>query len=209
MSPAGGVDPGRAFDEDGAMARYVALLRGINVGGRRLIGMPALKACFAAEGFAGVATYIQSGNVLFTAREKGAAALAARIEAGLSRALGYEVSVVLRSADQLRRVVEERPGWFGTRPGQYRYDVAFLKEPLAAGEALEALPTRPGVDRAEAGEGVLYLARLAARASESRLVRVTTLPIYRRLTIRNWNTTRRLAELVALPGGPSAPPRRR
>ena len=51
------------------MPGYVALLRGINVGGRNLIKMPALKACFEAGGFAEVATYIQSGNVLFTSPE--------------------------------------------------------------------------------------------------------------------------------------------
>jgi uncharacterized protein (DUF1697 family) len=49
----------------GPMARYVALLRGINVGGKNLIPMPALRACFEREGFADLATYIQSGNVLF------------------------------------------------------------------------------------------------------------------------------------------------
>jgi uncharacterized protein (DUF1697 family) len=177
------------------MARYVVLLRGINVGGKNLIGMPALKAFFEAQGFADVATYIQSGNVLITSGARNAA-LVTRIEAGLSSAFGYQASVVVRSAAQLRGVVEDRPAWFGAHPGQYRYDVVFLKEPLTAAEALEGLPTRPGVDRVAAGDGVLYFSRLTARASQSRLTRIVSLPIYRRLTIRNWNTTRRLAELA-------------
>ena len=58
---------------------YVALLRGINVGGNNLIRMPALKACFEAQGFGEVATYIQSGNVLFTARRAGRRGLTRRL----------------------------------------------------------------------------------------------------------------------------------
>lgn len=177
------------------MARYVALLRGINVGGRNLIPMPALKAFFEAEGFADVATYIQSGNVLFTSPERGGA-LVARLEAGLSKAFGAPATVVLRSREQLRRIVDGAPPGFGARPGQYRSDVLFLKEPLSAAEALEGLPMRPGVDRVFAGPGVLYFSRLAARASESKLTRIVSMPIYKRLTIRNWNTTTRLAELA-------------
>ena len=178
------------------MGRYVALLRGINVGGKNLIPMPALKAHFEAQGFADVATYIQSGNVVFTSGEK-AAALTARIEAGLSRAFRYEASVVLRSLADLRRVVREAPEGFGTRPALHRYDVLFLKEPLRPEEALAAAPVREGVDRVAAGPGVLYFSRLAAKASQSRMSRIVSLPMYRFMTIRNWNTTTRLLELLA------------
>ena len=177
------------------MGRYVALLRGINVGGKNLIGMPALKAFFEAQGFAGVATYIQSGNVVFTSSE-GSAALVARIEAGLSEAFAYPASVVLRSRQQLRRIVEGAPAGFGARPALYRYDVIFLKEPLSASEALERAPARPGVDQVFSGSGVLYFSRLVRKASESRMSRITALPIYRQMTIRNWNTTTRLLELL-------------
>ena len=61
------------------MTTYVALLRGINVGGKNLIRMPALKACFEENGFEDVSTYIQSGNVLFATAEKGSKALTERI----------------------------------------------------------------------------------------------------------------------------------
>ena len=68
-----------------SMPRYVALLRGINVGGNNLIKMTALKACFEEQGFADVVTYIQSGNVLFDARASGAAKLARRHRGGARR----------------------------------------------------------------------------------------------------------------------------
>lgn len=177
------------------MARYVALLRGINVGGKNLVGMPALKAFFEEQGFTDVATYIQSGNVLFTSKER-SGALCARLEAELAKAFGYPATLVLRSRDQLRKILEGAPAGFGAAPARWRYDVVFLKEPLSAGVALAAVPTRPGVDQAWAGPGVLYLSRLVAKAAQSRMSRITGLPIYQRMTIRNWNTTTRLAALL-------------
>jgi uncharacterized protein (DUF1697 family) len=182
------------------MTRYVALLRGINVGGKNLIPMAALKACFEGRGLSDVVTYIQSGNVVFGSDEQ-AAALVASLEAALSKAFGYDAAVVLRSRQQLRRVVAGAPAGFGTRPAQYRYDVVYLKEPLSAAEALPKVPTRPGVDQAFAGSGVLYFSRLVARAAESRLSRLVSLPVYKQMTVRNWNTTTRLLELLEAGGG--------
>jgi uncharacterized protein (DUF1697 family) len=177
------------------MTRYVALLRGINVGGKNLIPMPALKAAFESQGFADVVTYIQSGNVVFSAPDKGAA-LVPRIEAGLSKAFDYAASVVVRSRQQLRRVVHEAPPAFGTRPAQYRYDVLYLKPPLTAAQALALVPVRAGVERVFAGSGVLYVSRLIANVSQSQLNRLVAMPIYRQMTIRNWNTTTRLLEIL-------------
>jgi uncharacterized protein (DUF1697 family) len=177
------------------VARYVALLRGINIGGKNLIAMPALQAFFEGEGFAEVATYIQSGNVLFTAGGR-SAALAARIEAGLSKAFDYRARVVLRSLPELRGVVGEAPDGFGADPARFRYDVIFLRPPVSAAEALAVAPAKPGVDRLAAGRGVLYLSRPIDRASESRMSRITALPIYAEMTIRNWNTTTRLLALM-------------
>jgi uncharacterized protein (DUF1697 family) len=175
--------------------RYVALLRGINVGGKNLIRMPALKACFEEQGFADVATYIQSGNVLFSASGP-SRDLTERIEKILAATFDYPASLVLKSRDEMRDVVEERPRGFGARPQEYRYDVAFLKEPLAAEQALSSVLLKEGVDEAWAGRGVLYLSRLDARAAESRINRIAGAPAYRSMTIRNWNTTTKLLALL-------------
>ena len=175
--------------------RYAALLRGINVGGKNLISMPALKACFEAQGFTDVVTYIQSGNVVFTAKER-SSAVVAQVESELSKAFGYAASVVLRSRQQLRKVVDEAPAGFGVRPALYRYDVVFLKDPLSASEVLEGVATKPGVDRVFAGSGVLYFSRLIEKASQSHLPRLVSMPSYKKMTIRNWNTTTRLLEIM-------------
>ena len=172
------------------------MLRGINVGGKNLIKMPALKACFEANGFEEVATYIQSGNVLFASPETRAAGLIERIEAMLAETFGFEATVVVRNRRQMRAVVERAPRSFGTDPVKYRYDVIFLKEPLTAKVAMISVPTAPGVDEAHAGTGVLYFSRLTEKATQSRLNRIISSPIYPSVTIRNWNTTTKLSSMM-------------
>ena len=178
------------------MAIYVALLRGINVGGKNLIPMPVLKECFEEEGFEDVATYIQSGNVLFRATGS-ASALASRIETMLGKTFDYyRAWVGVRSHAQMRSIVEKAPKRFGADPRSYLYDVVFLKEPLTASSALKKVPTREDVDEVFAGRGVLYFSRLRSMATRSRLNRVASLPIYQSMTIRNWNTTTRLLRMM-------------
>lgn len=178
------------------MPSYVALLRGINVGGRNLIRMPALKACFEANGFEDVTTHIQSGNVLFGSAETRGVELASRIEATLGETFGYAATVVIRNRRQMRAVVERAPEGFGAEPAEYRYDVIFLKEPLTARAAITAVSVKPGVDEAHAGTGVLYFSRLISKATQSRLNRIVSSPIYPSVTIRNWNTTTKLVRMM-------------
>ncbi|HYF10763.1 MAG TPA: DUF1697 domain-containing protein [Actinomycetota bacterium] len=176
--------------------RYVALLRGINVGGKNLIRMSDLKASFEANGFDDVSTYIQSGNVLFTAPRGSSRALTARIETLLTATFGTAATVVVRSHAQLRSVVEHAPRGFGGRPREYRHDVVFLKEPVTAEAAVATIRTKPGVDEVWVGRGVLYFSRLEARATQSRLNSIVASPIYPSITIRNWNTTTKLLALM-------------
>jgi uncharacterized protein (DUF1697 family) len=178
------------------MTTYIALLRGINVGGKNLIKMPALKAAFEEDGFGDVATYIQSGNVLFNAPAARTTELTDRIETLLAQAFDYVPTVVVRNRTQMRAIVDRTPKGFGTEPAKYRYDVVFLKEPLTARVAMKSLQLKPGVDEAHAGTGVLYLSRLDARATQSRLNKIASSPIYPSVTIRNWNTTTKLLSLM-------------
>jgi len=179
------------------MARYVALLRGINVGGKNQIRMADLKACFEEGGFENVATYIASGNVLFESGERSAARLTRRIEDLLAARFNhYKASVVLRSKTQMRTVFEQAPKGFGSQPGRYLSDVVFLKSPLRAAAVLKILAIKEGVDQAHAGPGVLYLSRLRSRSAQSRLNRIASMPDYKNMTIRSWSTTAKLVELM-------------
>lgn len=178
------------------MARYVLLLRGINVGGKNLIRMTALKACFEDAGLQDVRTYIQSGNVLFRAAGSEQAKLTKHIEDALSTTFNYESRVVVRSLKQMKDIVSHAPKGFGSDPATYRYDVIFLKDPLTAVKAMKSVTTKEGVDQAFAGKGVLYFSRLSSRATQSQLARIITLPIYQYMTIRNWNTTTKLLTMM-------------
>jgi uncharacterized protein (DUF1697 family) len=177
------------------MTRYVALLRGINVGGNNLIKMTALRACFEKQGFLDVTTYIQSGNVLFSSDQPKREKLCSKIEAAIATTFACRASVVVRSRKELRAVVEGAPRGFGQQPEKFRYDVLFLKEPLTAAAASKLVPTKAGVDQLFTGKGVLYFSRLVEKATQSKLSRVVSLPIYKSMTIRNWNTTTKLLQM--------------
>jgi uncharacterized protein (DUF1697 family) len=161
-----------------------------------MIRMPALKASFEEQGYTEVATYIQSGNVLFQSTKTDLERLTTDIEKALSRQFSYVSRVVVVSHDQLKHAVKSAPKGFGTEPAEYRYDVLFLKAPLTADEAMKIITTREGVDEASAGKGVVYFSRLIAKASSSYLSRMVSLPIYQSMTIRNWNTTTKLLALM-------------
>ena len=177
--------------------RYVALLRGINVGGNNLIKMADLKASFESMGLADIGTYIASGNVLFSSKSANKRQLVELIERALSNDFGYASKIVLVSRDELALAVREAPAGFGKQPGKYRYDVLFVKQPLTARAALAEVPLKPGVDEAFAGKHALYFRRLVAKASQSRLSKLVQLPLYKNITIRNWNTTTKLLELAS------------
>lgn len=169
------------------------------MGGNNLIKMPALKACFEKQGFAEVVTYIQSGNVLFTAADADAGAISSRIEAAIAKTFRCQASAALRSQKQMREIVGKAPAGFGIAPTKYRSDVIYLLPPLTAAAALESVPTAPGVDEVHAGHGVLYFSRLIEEASRSRLSRLVSLPVYKSMTIRNWNTTTALLRMMETP----------
>lgn len=119
------------------MTRYVAFLRAINVGGRR-VTMDKLRDAFTGLGYDDVRTYIASGNVIFDT-DAPRAGLEATIEAALADALGFEVATFVRTAAELRKLVADDP--YADRPDTASYYVAFLKakpKPTAK-QAIEAL----------------------------------------------------------------------
>jgi uncharacterized protein (DUF1697 family) len=158
--------------------------------------MSELKVCFEAQGLRDVTTYIQSGNVVFSSAGK-AAEIVRGLEAAIEATFGCRTSVMLRSEKEMKAVVARAPGGFGKQPEKYRYDVIFLNPPLTAPVALKDVATRPGVDQARPGTGVLYFSRLIAKASQSHLSRVMSLPIYKSMTIRNWRTTTTLLQMIS------------
>lgn len=91
------------------MTSYIAFLRGINVGGHKLIKMEELNKIFVSLGFKNVKTFIQSGNVLFDASSKNSKTVEKKIEDGLKKSLDYEVRTTVRTIEQIKELIELDP----------------------------------------------------------------------------------------------------
>lgn len=178
------------------METYITLLRGINVGGNNSIKMAELKTCFERMGFTDVQTYIQSGNVVFKASDQDVDILTNTIENALTKEFKLNLRVVTITKKHLAEVVSQAPHGFGTEPDLYRYDVIFLKRPFTAHDAIKDISLKEGVDTVDEGNWVLYFSRLIEKATQSKLSRIITMPIYKNMTIRNWNTTTKLRALT-------------
>ena len=153
---------------------FVALLRGINVGGKNPVPMAELRACLTELGATDVATYIQSGNVLFDGGRR-SPPRGSRIEPALTSASGTRPRVVVLSHAELRAVVDDAPAAFGREPERFREDVVFLKPPMTAATAREQMRVKDGVDTVVVGDGVVYVrgwrpgpARATSRSSSGR-----------------------------------------
>lgn len=168
---------------------YVALLRGINVGGHSIIRMDALKALFAAQGFHDAVTLGASGNVTFQSEGRPEAA-ARKIEAALAKELGREVHVLVRSRDDLRKMVASDPFRGVKTTPITKMVVTFLE-----GEPKTAL-TLPHV---EAGARILRIADGAAFSTYERgakgaaFMSVLEKAFGKCITTRTWDVVRKLA----------------
>jgi len=178
------------------MEKYAALLRGINVGGSNIIKMDNLRKTFEQLGFSDVKTYIASGNVIFKSPEKDQTILTRLIEKKLTEKYKSDIPIVLVNFRNLKKIIEEAPSYFETESKTHRYDVWFLMEPLKAKEVLSQVKPREGVDTINGGKGVVYTSRLNAMMGKSWFSKINQLPIYQNITIRNWNTTVKLLEIM-------------
>jgi uncharacterized protein (DUF1697 family) len=147
--------------EDAGMATHVGLLRGINVGGRNRVSMGDLRDVVASLGHTEVVTYIQSGNVVFTARETDTAALAGALEQVIAKALGVRPSVVVLSRDELGQVIRDNP--YPSEPNPKCVHAVFFSQDIGP-EAKAAVATaeqrageRGGRDEARVAGRTLYL----------------------------------------------------
>ncbi|WP_343882329.1 DUF1697 domain-containing protein, partial [Leifsonia poae] len=196
-APVSGAGVGCEWDagEMTPTASSVALLRGINVGGKNLIGMPALAEAFTEAGYQDVRTHLQSGNVLFTGHPATGAGVEDALERMLRERFELPILVVVRSHGELAATVAAAPADHGS--DQLRSDVFFVKQPLTAEAAYAELPElREGVDAVALGPGAIYFSRVAARATKTRIQRFMAMPVFQQITSRSWRTTTRLLELL-------------
>jgi uncharacterized protein (DUF1697 family) len=208
------MNPTSAQASDGfPTTTYIALLRGINVGGQKPIKMTELKQLFEAQGFGRVQTYIQSGNVVFTA-DRAEEPLRCQLEREIAAAFGFPVTLALRTADELERLITQGP---------FAADALRDEESLYV-SLLAAAPAQAGIDRLLARGSDVDELRLVGREvylllrQSIRLTLFTNAFLERMLgvpaTARNWRTISKLADLgramsldaAAAAGGASSVP---
>jgi uncharacterized protein (DUF1697 family) len=176
--------------------RYVALLRGINVGGKSLVKMADLKACLEELGFDAVSTYIASGNVLFETGDGDVADLAATIEAAVERRFELPAAVVVLDRKGYGRIVKAIPEpWIGD--GSVRANVAFLRRGSDAAEVVRELQPDAAIEQVKAVDGAILWATRRDALNRSVMRKLIGGPAYKELTVRSLNTTLKLHELLA------------
>ena len=179
-------------------SKYVALLRGVNVGGRNLIAMPDIAEMFIRASCTGVRTYIQSGNVVFSAAKDVAEKLPSRIEKEIWDRCFCRTTVILRSAAQVRAIIRNNP-FLKAGAADNMLHVMFLAGAPEPARAASLDPDRSPPDAFIVRGQEIYL-QLPNGAGRSKLTnsyfdaKLATVS-----TMRNWRTVVTLSELMTLP----------
>lgn len=175
--------------------KYVALLRAINVGGNSIIKMADLRSAFIKTGYLNASTYIQSGNVIFEANAKDLFKTRAAIEEMLSKEFSYNATVILRSHNELIKTVNEAPNTWNTEPDLRCY-VAFVREPVTSQDIIKDTVINKEVDTISGGEGVVYMTTKMSEIKKSGFSKLTGKKIYKDITIRNYNTVKKILSMM-------------
>lgn len=174
---------------------YVALLRGINVGGNNKIDMKQLKAAFEQAGMQDVVTYINTGNIILKDQEHSKDELSAILEKAILEHFGLSIKVLIRSIDDYRIMMQSLPETW-TNDQTMKSDVLFLWDDIDEEAVLDKLSIRPEYDRAIYAPGAILWSVDRENVTKSGMSKIIGTKIYHSVTVRNVNTTRKIFELM-------------
>ncbi len=176
------------------MTAFVVLFSGINVGGNRIVKMAELRAFFEDLGFGDVASYVQSGNVVFSAEDGDAAGVAARLEAAFETRWGFHSRIMVRDGEWFERLVRENPYPEAAADHTKLHAYVLEREPTAA-EAARLAEKCTGPERFVIEGDVLYLHApegLGRSKFAALIPRILKVPA----TARNWRSVLALSEMA-------------
>lgn len=174
---------------------YVALLRGINVGGNSPVDMRKLRTCFEALDYRNVRTYINSGNVIFQSTDIKTRSLEVTIEQALATQFSQSIRVVVHSLEEMQGIVTHIPkGW--AAPIAQKCNIIFLRYTIDDPEILKNFNPKPNIEELHYFPGVLFWSAKTSDLTKSNMLKVNRMPIYKDMTIRGLNTTRKVYELM-------------
>lgn len=175
------------------MTAYVALLRGINVGGNKKVEMAKLKQVFELLGYSNVVTYINSGNVIFQSDK---AVSDATIESALEDQFGFEIRVVVRDAASIQQLLKAIPDAYANDANQ-KTDILFLWETYDKRSSVDLITANPTVDKLQYVAGAIIWHVDRADYAKSGMHAFIGTTLYKHMTARNVNTVRKIGELLA------------
>jgi uncharacterized protein (DUF1697 family) len=173
---------------------YVALLRGVNVGGKAMVSMGTLKEQFEGLGFGQVKTYINSGNIIFTTPETDRTTLTQQIEKAI-RTPELDIKVLLKNLAEIKGLLAAIPDDWENN-SETKCDVLFLWPESDNAEMLEQIPNNDEVETVRYEPGAILHNVTRANATKSRMTRIIGTPLYKNITIRNINTVRKLLTIM-------------
>ncbi|WP_028778145.1 DUF1697 domain-containing protein [Shimazuella kribbensis] len=174
---------------------YVALLRGINVGGKNKVDMKLLKKAFEEVGMRSVVTYINSGNVIFTVEDLSKTEIAGMLEDVIYTVFGLTIKVLIRSLDDIKKMMQTLPdSW--TNDQSMRSEVLFLWEDIDDETIMDKLILKPDIDKVKYVSGAILWSIDRKDVTKSGIGKFIGTKIYKQMTIRNINTTRKIYELM-------------
>jgi uncharacterized protein (DUF1697 family) len=173
---------------------FVALLRGVNVGGNNKVEMKKLKTTFESSGFTNVVTYINSGNIIFEASSTENYVIADEIEKAIKRDFQLEIKVLIRNLPEMETIFRELPeSW--VKNEKMRTDVMFLWDQFDKPEILENLHINL-VDHVKYVTGAILWNVESVNYSKSGMLKLVGTALYRNMTIRNVNTFRKIFQIM-------------
>ncbi|NMD71471.1 DUF1697 domain-containing protein [Bacillus sp. DNRA2] len=174
---------------------YIALLRGINVGGNNKIDMKLLKQTFERVGMNDVVTYINTGNIIFSKNGLSKIELSAILEEAIHVDFGLQIKVVVRSLDDVRGIINAIPDtWKNDK--DMKSDVMFLWDEIDDESVLEELVIKPDVDTVKYFPGAILWSVDKENVTKSGMSKIIGSKIYKQVTVRNVNTARKIYELM-------------
>lgn len=177
--------------------KYVALLRGINVGGNNKVAMSELRDCFEKLGFTDVTTYINSGNIFFASDEADIVALVHKCEVAIKDRFGFVVVVTVISKHDFEDALHHAPSWWADGTADTRNDALFVIPPTTAKEVLTELQKKTStVDKLGSYGQVVFWTLPMAEYNKSVVPKMIGTPIYKRVTMRSSTTTNKLLGLL-------------
>lgn len=179
---------------------YIALLRGINVGGNNKIDMKLLKQTFEVVGMNNVVTYINTGNIIFSKNGLSKIELSAILEEAIHVDFGLQIKVVVRSLDDIRGIINAIPDtWKNDK--DMKSDVMFLWDEIDDESVLEELVIKPDIDTVKYFPGAILWSVDKENVTKSGMSKIIGSKIYKQVTVRNVNTTRKIYELMQAQNG--------